>query len=165
MFWQMFFSFHLCSWAQEEELYTSKWNLLFWGTSIVSFFWEQWANQIGTPFGYTLTHSSVVSLFSPSRVVGDGESTWTLIHPFTRGEFILTRLTHSRIHVVLYMSGQLPLIGCLVVNTKWVGPWTSFWHETFPILSINGLTLLLVTKLTFPLALARGSQGTWGGSS
>jgi hypothetical protein len=33
----MFWHFHLCRWAQGEELHTSKQNLLFWGTSIVSF--------------------------------------------------------------------------------------------------------------------------------
>ncbi len=36
MLWQMLFSFHLYRWAKGEELYTSKYNLLFWGASIVS---------------------------------------------------------------------------------------------------------------------------------
>ncbi len=43
----MLWHFHLYRWAQGEELYTSKQNLLLWAASIVSFFWEQWANQIG----------------------------------------------------------------------------------------------------------------------
>ncbi len=38
MLWQMLSSFHLYRWATGEELYTSKWNLLFWGAWVVSFF-------------------------------------------------------------------------------------------------------------------------------
>ncbi len=43
-----FGSFHLYRWAKWEELYTSKLDLLFWGASIVSFFFEWCANQIGS---------------------------------------------------------------------------------------------------------------------
>jgi hypothetical protein len=38
MLWQMLLSFHLYRWANGEELYTSKENLLFWGASIISLF-------------------------------------------------------------------------------------------------------------------------------
>ncbi len=40
MFWQMLSSIHLHRWVKGEELYTSKQNLLFWGTSLVFFFFE-----------------------------------------------------------------------------------------------------------------------------
>jgi len=38
MLWQMLSSFHLNGWAKGEELYTSKYNLVFWGAFIVFFF-------------------------------------------------------------------------------------------------------------------------------
>jgi hypothetical protein len=38
--WKMVSSFHLYRWAKGEELYSSKWSLLFWGVSNVSFFWS-----------------------------------------------------------------------------------------------------------------------------
>ncbi len=38
MLWQMLSSFHLHRWGKGEKLYTSKYNILFWGASIVSFF-------------------------------------------------------------------------------------------------------------------------------
>jgi hypothetical protein len=40
MLWQMLSSFHPYNWAKGKELHTSKENLLFWGASIVSFFWS-----------------------------------------------------------------------------------------------------------------------------
>jgi hypothetical protein len=40
--------FHLYKWAKGEELYSSKYSLLFWGVSIIFIFFEWWANQIGT---------------------------------------------------------------------------------------------------------------------
>jgi hypothetical protein len=36
-FGKLLSSIHLYRWAKGKELYTSKWNLLFWGASIVSF--------------------------------------------------------------------------------------------------------------------------------
>jgi hypothetical protein len=46
---------------------------------------------------------------------------------------------------------------CAKCGNKGVRVWEL--HGTFLILIINGLTFLLVAKLTFPLALVRGSQG------
>jgi hypothetical protein len=44
-FCQMLSSFHTSiMWAKGKELYTSKWNLLVWWASIVSDFFEWWAN-------------------------------------------------------------------------------------------------------------------------
>jgi hypothetical protein len=40
MLWQMLSSFHPYNWAKGKELHTLKENLLFWGASIVSFFWS-----------------------------------------------------------------------------------------------------------------------------
>jgi hypothetical protein len=40
MLWQMLFSLHPYNWAKGKELNTSKENFLFWGASIVSFFWS-----------------------------------------------------------------------------------------------------------------------------
>jgi hypothetical protein len=37
MLWQTLSSFHLYRWAKGEEFYTSKYNLLFWRASVVSF--------------------------------------------------------------------------------------------------------------------------------
>ncbi len=37
MLWQMLSSFHLYRWAKGEDFYTSKYNLLFWKASKVSF--------------------------------------------------------------------------------------------------------------------------------
>jgi len=46
MVWRMLSSFHLYSWAKGEELCTSKYNFLGWGTWVVSILFEWWANQI-----------------------------------------------------------------------------------------------------------------------
>ncbi len=38
--WKMVSSFHLYGWPKGEELYSSKWSLLFWGVSIILFYLE-----------------------------------------------------------------------------------------------------------------------------